>query len=101
MIVNRAHIPWIFFTLAATAVATGLYLANFHPATVPFKLPAVFGPVPPVRNTIGGTPLGLLFGIISYGIFLFAAALGIRKKRRTWPIGHVQHWLRAHIWLTI
>jgi hypothetical protein len=101
MIVNRAHIPWFIFTLLATAVATGLYLANFYPASVPFKLPPVFGPVPPVRHTIGGTPLGLLFGIFSYLVFLFAALLGLRKKRRTWPIGHVQRWLRAHIWLTI
>ena len=60
-----------------------------------------FGPVPPLRRTYGGTPLGLVFGAISLGIFLFASALGIRKKRRLWPIGNVRAWLRAHIWLTI
>ncbi len=101
MKVNTSHIPWIIFTAAATALATALYLANFHPQSAPFALPKVFGPVPPVRNTIGGTPLGLLFGVVSFGIFIFAAALGIRKKKRNWPIGHVQTWLRAHIWLTI
>jgi hypothetical protein len=78
-----------------------LYLANFHPDTVHFfHLPEIFGPVPPIRNTVGGTPLGLLFGITSFVIFLLAAGLGIRKKKRLWPIGHVQFWMRMHIWLT-
>lgn len=53
------------------------------------------------RNTVGAKPLGLIFGIIAFLIFLFAAGLGVRKKRRLWPIGNVQLWLKAHIWLTI
>src|SRR4051812_48411156 len=101
MLINRSHIPWFLLVLIATLVAGLLYFANFHPARVPFfKLPSIFGPVPPVRNTVGGTPLGLIFGITSFSIFLIAAGLGIRKKRRLWPIGHVQTWMRAHIWLT-
>jgi hypothetical protein len=34
-------------------------------------------------------------------IFLFAAALGVRKKKRLWRIGRVELWLRAHVWFTI
>jgi hypothetical protein len=101
MLINRSHVPWFLLVLVATVVAGVLYYANFHPERVPFfHLPAIFGPVPPIRNTVGGTPLGLLFGITSFLIFLIAAGLGIRKKKRLWPIGHVQTWMRAHIWLT-
>ena len=86
-----------------TGASSFLYVANFHPELVPFglKLPAFFGQTPPARNTYGGTPLGLILGTLAFGIFLFAAALGIRKKKKLWPIGSVQFWLKAHIWLTI
>ncbi|MDB6151741.1 MAG: hypothetical protein JWL90_194 [Chthoniobacteraceae bacterium] len=78
-------------------------MANFYPQSLPFKfqLPAIFGEVPPARRTFGGTPLGLVFGTIAFLIFLFASALGIRKKKRSWKIGNVQLWLKAHIWLTV
>jgi hypothetical protein len=103
MRIDRTHCLWFLFVLAASAGAGILFLANFHPDVLPFpvSLPAVFGEVPPKRNTFGGTPLGLLLGGVSFLIFLFASALGIRKKRRLWPIGNVKLWLKAHIWLTI
>ena len=49
---------------------------------------------------MGGTPLGLVFGAISLGIFVFAALLNLRKKVPLWRVGTLQRWLRAHIWLT-
>ncbi len=103
MRIDRSHIPWFLFVTIATVAAAFLFLANFYPQTLPFQfsLPAFFGEAPPKRNTFGGTPLGLIFGAVSYLIFLFAAALGIRKKRRLWRIGHVQFWLKAHIWLSV
>lgn len=104
MLLNRSkHIPWVIFVIGATLLAWVLYVANYYPGKwgMPAHLPHFFGPTPPVRVTRGGTPLGLIFGIVSFAIFLIAAGLGIRKKRRTWPIGHVQMWMRAHIWLTI
>ncbi len=102
-IVNRTHLPWLVFTLAATAAAVVLYLANFHPQSLPFafELPAIFGATPPSRGHVGGTPLGVLYGAISLAIFLFAALLGLRKKIPLWRVGRVQLWLRAHIWLTL
>ena len=102
MKLDRAHFPWLLLVLLATAASGLLYLANFHPhhLPIPIRLPAFFGEVPPTRHTFGGTPLGLLFGSVSFAIFLFASALGIRKKRRLWPIGNVQLWLKAHLWLT-
>ena len=103
MVLNRAHIPWAILVALLSALAGVLFMANYHPGVLPWpkSLPPFFGPVPPLRRTFGGTPLGLIFGAISLGIFLFASALGIRKKRRLWPIGSVRTWLRAHIWLTI
>lgn len=102
MRVDRSHFPWLIGTLVITALAGLLYLANYHPQKLPFALPlpAFFGEVPPTKRSVGGTPLGLALGIASYAIFLFAAALGIRKKRRTWPIGNVKLWLKAHVWLS-
>ena len=100
MKINRAaHIPWAILALAASAGATLLYVANFYPQQLPVRW-QIFGATPPGHATIGGTPLGLVFGTIAFGIFIFAALLGVRKKLPHVPIGHVQTWLRAHIWLT-
>ncbi len=103
MKIDRTHSLWIVFTVLATAGCALLFLANFFPHCLPFtlRLPAFFGEAPPLRNTFGGTPLGLIFGLAAFLIFVFAAALGIRKKKRTWPIGSVRFWLKAHIWLTV
>ncbi len=103
MKIDRSHFPWLLLVILVTGVSALLYIANFHPASLPtgLKLPAILGESPPARNTHGGTPLGLIFGSLAFGIFLFAAALGIRKKKRLWPIGNVRFWLKAHIWLTI
>jgi len=103
MRIDRSHFPWLLFTLVVTAFAALLYLGNFHPQRLPFHLPlpGLLGEAPPTRQAAGATPLGLIFGALAFGIFLFASALGIRKKQRLWPIGHVQFWMKAHIWLTI
>ena len=101
MKINKAaHIPWLLFVLAASAAATVLYLGQFHPERIPPNL-RFFGDAPPDHDTIGGTQLGLSLGAISFAIFIFAALLGMRKKLPTWRMGHVQTWLRAHIWLTL
>ncbi|MEO5720233.1 MAG: hypothetical protein ABIR71_02035 [Chthoniobacterales bacterium] len=100
MKINRtAHLPWAIFVLAVAAGATLLYCAHFHPQSVPPNL-RFFGEKPPGHAIVGGTPLGLVFGTIAFAIFIFAALLGMRKRMpRLFP-GHVQTWLRAHIWLT-
>ncbi len=103
MVLNRSHIPWFIFTLLATAGAVILYLARFHPASLPFafELPGILKDAGPSRNTYGGTRIGLLFGTLAFLIFLFAAALGVRKKKRLWRIGRVELWLKAHVWFTV
>jgi len=100
---NSKHVPWIVFVILATIAACVLYAANFHPAALPswIRLPPFLIQAPTEHHTVGGTPLGLWFGSISLGIFVFAVLLSLRKKIPLWRVGTVQRWLRAHIWLTI
>src|SRR5438105_7530263 len=102
-IVNRAHLPWFIFVVAATFFATWLYIGNFTPQTLPsaLRLPDSLLQKPSEHHRVGGTPLGLIFGTIALGIFVFAALLSLRKKIPLWRVGTVQRWLRAHIWLTL
>jgi hypothetical protein len=101
MRIGRSDTPWIIFVIVASAGFGVLYVANVYPQLVRFPvLPAFLAEATRFHRTFGGTPLGLIFGSAAFLIFLFASALGIRKKKRTWPIGGVQTWLRAHVWLT-
>jgi hypothetical protein len=99
---NWKHFPWFVFVCLATIAAGLLYVGNFHPDRMPagIRLPPSLIQPPTEHHTVGGTPLGLAFGAISLGIFVFAALLSLRKKIPLWRIGTVQRWLRAHIWLT-
>ena len=102
-IFNRAHVPWAIFVVLATLFAAWLYVGNFNPQILPsgLRLPPDLAQKPSEHRSVGGTPLGLIFGAISFGIFIFAALLGVRKKLVLWRVGTVQRWLRAHIWLTL
>lgn len=102
-ITNWRHFPWLVFVCLATIVAGLLYVGNFHPERMPagIRLPPSLIQAPTEHHTVGGTPLGLAFGAISLGIFVFAALLSLRKRIPLWRIGTVQRWLRAHIWLTL
>src|SRR3954464_12087791 len=102
-ITNWKHIPWFIFVSLATIAACILYAANFYPRLMPTwtPIPSSLVQKPIEHHTVGGTPLGLAFGAISLGIFVFAALLSLRKKIPLWRVGTVQRWLRAHIWLTL
>ncbi len=102
-IFNRAHLLWFLFVVLATIAAGWIYIGNFYPARLPpgLGLPPAFVPKVSEHRSIGGTPLGLVFGIVSFAIFVFGALLSLRKKVVLWRIGTVQQWLRAHIWLTL
>lgn len=97
---RAANIPWAIFVAVATALASLFYAAKFYPQQVPSAF-RFFGEMPSEHATIGGTPIGLVFGTLSLGIFIFAALLGVRKRLPFLPVGNVQRWLRAHIWLTL
>ena len=103
MKIDRSHIPWALMALLATAVMALFYLATFHPRwlPIPFEMPQWMREAPRDRHTIGGTALGLIYGSLALLAFLFASALGIRKKKRLWRIGRVELWLKAHIWFSV
>lgn len=84
MIIDRKHREWI---LAATAVALA--------STLAFLIYALLS----VNGPRGGSVMGLVFAFAGTGIIVFECLLGLRKKYPASPLGRVQTWLRAHIWL--
>lgn len=102
-ITNSKNVAWFIFTALATLLATWLYVGNFYPSALSpaLQLPDALRQTPSDHRSVGGTPLGLWFGSIALAIFVFAVLLSARKKARTRPLGRVQRWMRAHIWLTL
>jgi hypothetical protein len=78
------HRPWVIITLVLTILATVWYFVWSHNKS----------------DWPGGSSLpGFTFGLAGGLIILFEMLLWWRKKVRTWRIGRVQGWMRAHIWL--
>src|SRR6202171_5819079 len=100
-IFNRAHVPWAIFVTVATVFVCWIYAGNFYTLPPGLQLPAALTQKPSEHRSVGGTPLGIIFGAVAFGVFVFAALLGVRKKIVLWRVGTVQRWLRAHIWLTL
>lgn len=48
---------------------------------------------------MGGTALGLAFGVVGFAFMIFAGLLGARKKVPVWRMGRAQTWMRGHLWL--
>jgi hypothetical protein len=103
MRIDRSHLPWAAVAAGVATLAALAYAVNTSVLPLPSGLhfPSLLGPIPPARIPYGGTPLGLIFGLLAFGFFLFAAVLGVLKKKRLWPLGSVQTWLKAHLWLTV
>ena len=104
MIINRQHWVWAAFVIVASAVAILFYIGEFYPERLPFtaRLPAsLHRDVRETGRSVAGTPLGLIYGSVAAAIFVFAALLGLRRKRPTLKVGRLQTWLKGHIWLTV
>src|SRR6266481_2306143 len=99
-IVNRANFPWFIFVIAATIFVGWIYFGNFTPQKLPavMRLPSSLTQTPSEHRSVGGTPVGLIFGTTAFAIFIFAGLLGARKKIVLWRLGTLQRWMRAHIW---
>src|SRR5437763_11510537 len=80
-IFNRVDIIWFVFLCLGTVAACLLYLSAFHPQRLPVgvHLPRLSGDTPGYIN-VGATPLGLIFGSIAFGIFVFVGLLGLWDK---------------------
>ena len=84
MLVDRSHRQWALRSGVAAALMTAVY-----------ALYAVLTPNGPK----GGTWTGIAFGSLALGVMIFECLLSVRKKYPASPVGRVQSWLRAHIWL--
>jgi hypothetical protein len=82
--IDKTHSGWAIVSLLIVAASAAAY--EFY------ALHSLQGPR-------GGSPLGLLFGIVGFGFMIFAALLGARKHVPVWRIGRAQAWMRGHLWL--
>jgi hypothetical protein len=84
MRIDRTHVGWLVASCVLLGAACFLYALG-RPAA----------PTAPM----GGTPLGLAFGIVGFAFMIFAGLLGARKKVPVWRLGRAQTWMRGHLWL--
>ena len=84
MRMDRTQRGWAIASLAIFAVSTAIYV--FYTINAP-------------QGPLGGSAIGLFFGVVGFGFMIFAALLGARKRVPTWRIGRAQAWMRGHLWL--
>ena len=84
MRIDKTQTGWAIASLVILAASAAAY---------------VFSALQSPQGPRGGSPLGLLFGIIGFGFMIFAALLGARKRVPVWRIGRAQAWMRGHLWL--
>ena len=84
MLIDKSHRTWAaatFGLLALSSIAYGLYV---------YSAP---------KGATGGSIPGMIFGILSAALMVYAGLLWWRKKYPTWRIGRASTWLKGHIWL--
>lgn len=79
MNIDRSHLKWVVAALVLAALATTAYLVTPYGAT-------------------GSSPSGLLFGVSSVGLMIFAGLLPLGKKLARWRVLRLQTLQRGHIW---
>ena len=85
MLVDRTHTRWMAGSLVVLVAATSLYLTARAAS--------------PEGTVHGGSPAGLLFGIIGSLFMVFAGMLAARRPIRTLRLGSAGFWMRGHLWL--
>jgi hypothetical protein len=84
MRIDHTHKSWLIASLVILGASILLYGV--------YRVPSSGG-------SMGGTALGLTFGILGFAFMIFAALLGARKKVPVWRVGRAQTWMRGHLWL--
>jgi hypothetical protein len=82
--IDRTHQKWLAASLIILSAATAVYVV--------YTAHSPAGPS-------GGSPVGLVFGIVGSAFMLFAGLLAGRKKLPVWRLGRAQTWMRGHLWL--
>lgn len=84
MRIDRTHKPWAIATFAALFVSLTFYALYARSTESPPS---------------GGSVPGLIFGISGYGLMIYVALLGLRKKFPVRRVGRASTWMRGHLWL--
>jgi hypothetical protein len=84
MKIDSSHRRWMIGCLAMVIPALAYYIPYSHASAG----------VPSGRSVPG-----LIFGCVGYGLMLYAALLGMRKKFPTVRVGRASTWMRGHLWL--
>lgn len=84
MRIDSTHRAWLVASAVILGISAVLYAI--------YRVPASAG-------AMGGTALGLAFGIVGFAFMIFAGLLGARKKVPVWRVGRAQAWMRGHLWL--
>ena len=84
MILDRKQVKWAVSTAIAALSLASAYLVYAWLSIDGFRS----------RSTVG-----LGFGVLALGIFVFECLLSLRKRFSVYLAGRVQMWLRAHLWL--
>jgi hypothetical protein len=84
MHIDHTHKSWLIASLGIFGISILLY--------------GIYR-VPQSGGSMGGTALGMDFGVFGFGFMIFAALLGARKKVPVWRVGRAQTWMRGHLWL--
>lgn len=84
MLIDRSHYRWALFSGISIVAGTVSYFAYAWSGQ---------------KGPSGGTPMGLLYGVIGTAMMLFAGLLAARRPLRIRRIGSAQFWLKGHLWL--
>lgn len=84
MRIDKTQRGWAIASLIILAASAAVY---------------VFSVLQSPQGPRGGSPIGLLFGVIGFGFMIFAALLGARKRVPVWRLGRARTWMRGHLWL--
>jgi hypothetical protein len=84
MRIDQTQRGWAVTSLGILAAALALYVIEVW--TSP-------------RGASGGSPIGLVLGVVGFAFMIYAAALGARKRVPTWRLGRAKAWMRGHLWL--
>ncbi|HKD08106.1 MAG TPA: hypothetical protein VKB79_19555 [Bryobacteraceae bacterium] len=84
MRIDSSHRNWAVASVSILGLATLLYLpySFFYPG-----------------GARGNSLPGLIYGVLGYGMMLYAGLMGARKKVPLWRIGRASVWMRGHLWL--
>ena len=89
MRIDHTHKSWLIASLALLGLSGLLYGIYRFPTSESAGS----------ERSMGGSGLGLVFGIVGFAFMIFAGLLGARKKVPVWRIGRAQTWMRGHLWL--